>query len=85
MFEKLLFFLILVYLFFRIFTRYILPWLLTTFIKKAMKNNFNFNLDNSPPKSKSNEPVVINKSKKNPNKKFDNEGEYVDFTELNDE
>lgn len=84
---KLIVFLIIIYLFFSIFTRYLLPWLLKYFIKRVMKHNLN--TDNSfqgknDAEDENNFKVNI-KSKKTafkPSKKND-EGEYVDYTEIN--
>ena len=85
---KILVFLVVIYLFFRIFTRYLLPWFLQYYIKKTMKKNFGKtweNMTNSESSNKTN--INIKPQRKTPvkkNKKEDN-GEYVDFTEITEE
>lgn len=81
---KLLVFLILIYLFFRIFTRYLLPWILKYYIKRFMKKNFGNTWQ--PQQEKQDYPnknrVNLNKSTFGKSKYKKDDGEYVDYTEL---
>ena len=84
---KLFVFLIIIYLFFRIFTRYILPWLLKYFIKKVMKNNLgntDWQGDTDNTNTEDKKQVNINTKRNSPSKSHikNDEGEYVDFTEI---
>jgi len=87
MFYKLLFFLIAVYLFFRIFTRFLLPWLLTVLMKRMMKKGFkmNMNMHEDVQEKGKNEKLHIHNTKNTSTAKSKNsDGEYVDYTEIED-
>lgn len=80
---KLIFFLILVYLFFRIFTRFLLPWLLKYYIKRTMKNNFGTDWNDMQNSRHKDKPQInIKPNRKTPFKPGDDDGEYVDYTEI---
>ncbi len=62
---------LIIYITFRLFMRYVAPWLLRFFIKKAVQKTQQYQQErsfNKPPPSK-------------PPKSFD-EGEYIDFEEV---
>lgn len=82
---KLLVFLILIYLFFRIFTRYLLPWILKYYIERFMKKKFGNNWQkhqNEQEEANNNIRVNLKKSQFNKSKYKKDDGEYVDYTEL---
>lgn len=89
-----LFIIFAIYWGFRLFARYVLPWLLKTFMgylgKKAQENMRNQGFDASGFQSSKEEPVSDNgkvfikktKSQKSSTKSFDDVGDYVDFEEV---
>ncbi|HEY9113727.1 MAG TPA: hypothetical protein VIN10_03450 [Bacteroidales bacterium] len=65
---------------FKLFLRYILPWLLARFIRKQQEKFTNMN-QGSP----SQDEIRVNTNKKKSSKKDDGSfGEYVDFEEIDD-
>ncbi len=82
---KLLVFLILIYLFFRIFTRYLLPWVLKYYIERFMKKKFGNSWSPQNEMQADKNPDIsfnLKKSKFGKTKYKKDEGEYIDFTEL---
>lgn len=89
-----LFIIIAIYWGFKLFGRYVLPWLLKTFMgylgKKAQQNMRNQGFDTSRFQSFKEEQVSDNgkvsikktKSQKSPTKSYDDVGDYVDFEEV---
>jgi len=79
---KIIFIFILIYYFFRLFGKYIFPWLLKRFMKNAQKN-YKQNVENNYAKKKNAGDVNIDHIPKTKEKKDDNDfGEYVDFEDI---
>jgi hypothetical protein len=65
---------------FQLFFRYVLPWLLTRFIKKQQEKFANMNQGRA-----SQDEIRVNTNKKKESTKDDGSfGEYVDFEEIED-
>ncbi len=88
---KFLIIIILLYVFFRLLGRYILPWLVKRYVKKAQKDFFQRNPGAEPEykdRQKRKEGEVNVKSGPHSAKKGSNDdklGDYVDFEEVDDE
>lgn len=85
-FLKFLFFVIVFYYIFKLVSRYVLPYLLSVFIKRAqdqMMGNAN-NDPNSRSKDKAGKVSVDFSKDTKPKGKKDELGEYVDFEEVED-
>lgn len=86
---KFLFFIVIIYLFFRFLGRYILPWLIKRYIKKTKKKFYQQNFGADPgfqKKQKKSEGKINIKTgkKKKKDKRDDGLGEYVDYEEIDD-
>ena len=88
---KFLFFIAIIYLFFRLLGRYILPWLVKRYIKKTKKKFYQQNFGTDPgfqkkQKQKKSEGKINIKTekKKKKDKRDDGLGEYVDYEEIDD-
>ncbi len=85
---KLLFFLVIVYLFFLIFTRFIMPWLLKVYIKRMMKKRFNMDGDMFKEAGNShgfNTDKTKSRKNKQQSKIKENDNDYIEYTEIIDE
>ena len=86
---KFLLFIILVYLFFRLLGRYILPWLVRRYMKNVEKKFYQdqYQEKSKQKKRKKEGDININtKSSKSSSKGSDDElGDYVDFEEIDDD
>jgi len=78
---KLFFFLIAVYIFSKVFMRYLFPWLLKLFMKRLIKKQFGHTVDFNQKQ----EDIHIPKAPKNkPQKPLSDGEEYVDYVEIKD-
>jgi len=77
--------LVIVYYGFKLVARYVVPWVITRFIKKQQEkfNNMNGFPDTNPNATNGGEVHVVTKQK-NKTKGDDNFGEYVDFEDVED-
>jgi len=83
---KLLLIIILVYLFFRILVRYILPWMVRRYIKKAREKFYRQNphFDHHEQK-KEGEMTISIKRTKHSKPDTDKIGDYTDYEEIKDD
>ncbi len=81
--KYLLLFILFVYLFFRIFTRILLPFFAKRYVKKAQERFYEQNPHIDPDEAKRREGEVNIKSRpQNQSAKKDELGDYVDFEEV---
>ncbi|MCD4772868.1 MAG: hypothetical protein K8R41_05735 [Bacteroidales bacterium] len=79
---QIIFIFLLIYYFFRLFGRYIFPWLLKRFMKN-IQNKYQQNTENTSAKKKKNGEVNIDHIPKDKKKREDDDfGEYIDFEEI---
>jgi len=77
---------LLIYLFFRFFTRTILPYFAKSYVKKAQEKFYQQNPNISPEEAKKREGEVNIKSKPNTQTTHKEElGDYVDFEEVEED
>ncbi len=81
---KLLFFLVILYLFFVIFTRYILPWLLKIYLKRLMKKRFDINHEMFEEPQQNKNYKQKGEKYRAPGRSDTEDAEYVDYTEIKD-
>jgi len=76
---------VIVYYGFKMVVRYVMPWVISRFIKKQQEKFNNMNgFPNSNPDAKNEGEVNIKPQKTNEKKNDDGFGEYVDFEDVND-
>ena len=82
---RLALFLLLIYLLAKLFTRYLLPYILKRFIRKT-EEKYKRQQQEYQDQTKKEGDIRINyKNKKHQQKKTDDLGEYVDYEEVDDE
>lgn len=86
MFLKFLFFVIVIYYLLKLIGRYVLPYLLSVFIKRAQDHMMGNASNNSNAKTskKEGEVSIDSTPKKNNKASKESIGDYVDFEEVND-
>ncbi len=88
---RFLFFVIILYLIFRLLGRYVLPWLVKRYVRNVQKRYYRHNPHMDPrkrDKGKQNEGNIhIKRSGKKDDSRENNSGlgEYVDYEEVNDD
>ena len=82
---KVLWIILLIYLFFRLLTRTLFPFLVRNYVKKAQEKFYQQNPNIDPEEAKKHEGEVKVKSRpKNEHNKKDELGDYVDFEEVDE-
>jgi hypothetical protein len=83
---RVLFILIIAYYIFRLLVRYVFPFILKNYLKKAQKKFYEANphLDPEPEKQNEGEVKVKSKTQQNSKSKENDFGEYVDYEEIKD-
>ena len=79
---RFLFIIALVYLLFKLFARYALPYLLRMFVRKAQRD---FSKHQHEPKGKEGNINIHQQEPKSKAKKKDKSGDYIDFEEVENE
>lgn len=83
-FSTIIIFILFFYIFFRLFTGYILPWMVRLFIKRVQRKFFEQNPHVDPRERQQKGKVTIHRMPgKDGNDIPTNLGEYIDYEELN--
>jgi hypothetical protein len=83
---RVLFIIIIVYYIFRLLVRFVFPFILKNYLKKAQRKFYDANphLDPEPDKQNEGEIKVKSKSQQDTKSKDQDFGEYVDYEEIKD-
>lgn len=81
-FLRTIFFIVVVYFILKLFTRYVLPLILENKIRQMQGNRNGSNQKHNQPREREGDVTIDYGSRNSGNSKNNNDGEYVDFEEI---